>query len=190
MIALALVVAGASLLVGLVVAVVLRAAPTVWLQLAGLAILSVCLPLAAVLLSGWVMFHMGADVKILAVASGSASAAAGAALVLARSITRSIRRVSNASQQLAAGDLRVRAPAAGAAELAQLAASFNAMAGSIEELFDARREVVAWASHDLRTPLTSMQAMLEAIEDGLVEPQHYLPTLHEQVRTQARLRWN
>ena len=46
MIALALVVAGASLLVGLVVALVLRAAPTVWIQLAGLAILSVCLPLA------------------------------------------------------------------------------------------------------------------------------------------------
>ena len=61
------------------------------------------------------------------------------------------------------------------------------MAASIEQLFDARRELVAWASHDLRTPLASMQAMIEAIEDGLVEPEHYLPTLREQVRTLSLL---
>jgi signal transduction histidine kinase len=40
---------------------------------------------------------------------------------------------------------------------------------------------VAWASHDLRTPLASMQAMLEALEDGLAEPERYLPALREQV---------
>ena len=183
MIGLALAVAAASLAVGLLVAFALRAAPTVWLQLVGLAFLSVCVPLAAVLLSGWVMFHMGADEKILAVAAGSASAAVVAGLVLARSIAHSIRRVGDSAQRLAAGDLGVRAPHGGAAEIEQLAVSFNAMAESIEEIFDARRELVAWASHDLRTPLASMQAMLEAIEDGLVEPEHYLPTLREQVRT-------
>ena len=182
MIGLALAVAGASLAVGLAAAFALRAAPTLWLQLVGLAFLSVSVPLAAVLLSGWVMFHMGADVKILAVAAGSASAAVGAGLVLAHSIARSLRRVSDSSQQLAAGDLSARAPAGGAAEIAQLAASFNSMAASVEQLFDARRELVAWASHDLRTPLAAMQAMLEAIEDGLVEPEHYLPTLRDEVR--------
>ena len=57
------------------------------------------------------------------------------------------------------------------------------MAASIEQLFDARRELVAWASHDLRTPLASMQAMIEAIEDGLATADDYLPTLREQVRT-------
>ena len=91
---LAFAVAGASLVAGVAVAYLLRAAPTVRLQLAGLAVLSVCLPLAAVLTSGWVMFHMGADRKILAVAAGSATAAVIAALGLARSIARSIRRVS------------------------------------------------------------------------------------------------
>jgi signal transduction histidine kinase len=186
-IGLAFAVAGASLAVGLLAAYALRAAPTVWLQLAGLAFLSVCVPLTAVLLSGWVMFHMGADLKILTVAAGSATAAVGASLILARSITRSIRRVSASSRQLAAGDLAARAPTGGAAEIAQLATSFNAMAASIEQLFDARRELVAWASHDLRTPLASMQAMLEAIEDGLAEPEHYLPTLREQVRTLSML---
>ncbi|HUJ92564.1 MAG TPA: HAMP domain-containing sensor histidine kinase [Gaiellaceae bacterium] len=187
MIALALAVAAASLAAGLLVALALRAAPTVWLQVAGLAFLSVCVPLAAVLLSGWVMFHMGADVKILAVAAGSASAAVVAGLLLARTITQSIRRVGDSAQQLASGDLTARAPAGGAAEIAQLADSFNAMAASIEQIFDARRELVAWASHDLRTPLASMQAMLEAIEDGLVEPEHYLPTLRGQVRTLSLL---
>ncbi|HEX3238242.1 MAG TPA: hypothetical protein VHQ99_07515, partial [Gaiellaceae bacterium] len=101
MIALALVVAAGSLASGLVLALLLRRAPTVSLQLAGLALIAVCVPLAAVLLSGWVMFHMGADVKILAVAAGSATAAVFAALVLARSITGSLRRVGRASQTLA-----------------------------------------------------------------------------------------
>jgi signal transduction histidine kinase len=187
MIELALVVAAVSLATGLVVALALQRAPTVWLQLAGLAVLSVSVPLAAVLTSGWVMFHMGADRKILAVAAGSAAAAVIAALGLARSITWSIRRVSNASAELAAGDLSARAPMGGAGEIAQLAEAFNTMASSVEQLFDARRELVAWASHDLRTPLASMQAMIEALEDGLAEPADYLPTLRAQVRTLSML---
>src|SRR5262249_28027902 len=60
---LAIVAAGVSLAIGLVVAYILRAAPTVWLQLAGLALVSVCVPIAVVTTSGWVMFHMGADTK-------------------------------------------------------------------------------------------------------------------------------
>ncbi|HJQ73650.1 MAG TPA: HAMP domain-containing protein, partial [Gaiellaceae bacterium] len=155
---LALVVAAGSLASGLVLAFLLRRAPTVWIQLAGLALIAVCVPLAAVLLSGWVMFHMGADVKILAVAAGSATAAVVAALVLARSIAASLRRVGDASHSLAAGELSARAPVGGAREIAELAESFNAMAAGLEQLFDARRELVAWASHDLRAPIASMQA--------------------------------
>jgi signal transduction histidine kinase len=187
MIELALVVAGGSLVSGLVLAFLLRRAPTVSAQLAGLALIAVCVPLAAVLLSGWVMFHMGADVKILAVAAGSATAAVFAALVLARSISTSLRRVGAASHALAGGELSARAPAGGAREIAELSASFNAMAEGLERLFDARRELVAWASHDLRAPIASLQAMLEAIEDGLVSAEDYLPTLREQVRTLSML---
>jgi signal transduction histidine kinase len=186
-IALALVVAAGSLAAGLVLAYLLRRAPTVGVQLAGLALLAVCVPLGAVLLSGWVMFHMGADLKILAVAAGSATAAVVAALLLARSITTSLRRVGDASHVLAAGELSVRAPVEGAREIAGLAISFNAMAAGLEQLFDARRELVAWASHDLRAPIASMQAMLEAIEDGLASPDDYLPTLREQVQTLSTL---
>jgi signal transduction histidine kinase len=184
---LALAVAFGSLVAGLAFALVLRRTPSVTVQLAGLALVSVCVPLTAVLLSGWVMFHMGADRKILAVAVGSATAALIAALVLARSIGGSLRRVGAASVALAAGDLSARAPEAGPAEIAELASSFNAMAANLEELFDARRELVAWASHDLRAPIASLQAMLEAIEDGLALPDDYLPSLREQVRTLSML---
>jgi signal transduction histidine kinase len=186
-IGLAAVVAVATLAVGVMGALALRLLPTVRLQLTGLALLAVALPLAAVFLSGWAMFHMGDDVKILAVAAASASVALGGALLLARSIGGAVDRLRSASRALAAGDLKARAPEEGPAELAELAASFNTMAADLSRLFDARRELVAWASHDLRTPIASLQAMIEAIEDGLAEPEHYLPALRQQVRTLAVL---
>ena len=178
----AAVVALITLGVGFVLALGLRALPTVRLQLMGLAALAVCLPLAVVLLSGWVMFHMGDDVKILAVLAASATVAMIGGLFLARSIAGSIDSVRDAAVALSHGDLTVRAPESGPNEVADMAESFNQMAANIEELFDARRELVAWASHDLRTPLANMQAMLEALEDGLAEPGDYLPALGDQVR--------
>jgi signal transduction histidine kinase len=165
----------------------LRLLPTVRLQLAGFAFLAVLLPLVAVLLSGWVMFHMGDDVKILGVASASAAAAVGAALVLGTSIVQRIDRLRRTSAALAAGDLTVRAPDSGPRELAQLGRTFNEMAGSLEELFEARRELVAAASHDLRTPVASITAMLEAIEDELATPEEYLPDLRDQTRRLSAL---
>ena len=187
MIELAVLVAVATLAVGLAVTLGLSFLPTVRLQLVGLAFLAVVLPLAAVLVSGWVMFHMGDDVKILAVAAASASAAVIAALVLARSISRGLERLRDSSAALSAGDLGERAPESGPAELTELARSFNAMAGNLEQLFEARRELVAWASHDLRTPIAALQAMLEAVEDGIAGPERYLPAMREQVQSLARL---
>jgi signal transduction histidine kinase len=183
---LALTVGFGSLAAALAIGLLLRRA-RVSVQLIGLALVSSCVPLLAVLLSGWVMFHMGADTKILVVASGAATAAVIAALLLARSISQALGQVSSASRELAAGDLGARAPTGGAPEIAALAESFNAMAASLEQLFDARRELVAWASHDLRAPIASLQAMLEAIEDGLASADDYLPTLRQQVRTLSLL---
>ena len=187
MIELAVTVALSSLATALLVALALRFAPTLWLQLAGLAVVSVVVPLTAVLLSGWVMFHMGADLKVLAVATGAATAAAGAGLLVARQISGAIGHVSDSAGRLAAGDLATRATTRGPAELSQLALSFNTMAAGLEQIFDARRELVAWASHDLRTPIASMQAMLEAVEDGLADPRDYVPVMHAQVRRLSSL---
>ncbi|MDX6503004.1 MAG: hypothetical protein QOE29_129 [Gaiellaceae bacterium] len=184
---LALVVVAATLGAGLVAAFALRLLPTLRLQLAGLALVAVTLPLGAVLLSGLVMFHMGDDVKILEVASVAALAAIVAAALVGASIVRRIERLQDTSARIAAGDLAARAPEDGPQELRELGAAFNAMAGNVEQLFDARRQLVAWASHDLRTPIASMRAILEAIEDGLATTEEYLPALGEQTDRLAAL---
>jgi signal transduction histidine kinase len=184
---LAVVVGLATLAAGLLGAAALRRLPAVRAQLAAFGLLAVLLPLAAVLLSGWVMFHMGADVKILAVAVGSATAAIVAGLLVASTIARPLRELGAAAASIAAGDLSTRASAAGSGELRTLATAFNTMAASVEQLFDARRELVSWASHDLRTPLASLRALIEAAEDGLIEPSEYLPTLREQATTLTAL---
>jgi signal transduction histidine kinase len=183
----ALLLALGTVAVGVAVAFLLRLLPTVRLQLVGLALLAVVLPLCGVLTSGWVMFHMHDDAKILAVSSAAALSAVVVALLLARWILRPLDTLRAASAQFASGDLEARAPEQGPEELAEMGAEFNSMAGSIQRLFDARRELVAWASHDLRTPLASMQAMLEAIDDGLAEPREYLPALLDQVAMLASL---
>jgi signal transduction histidine kinase len=177
----ALIVALATLAAGLVAGLALRRLPTLRLQVAALALLATLLPLAAVLLSGVVMFQSGHDLTILAVAVASSTAALGGAYAVSRSLSRRLQPLRGAATSFAAGDLEARAPEDAPRELAELAASFNAMAERIAELFDARTQLVAWASHDLRTPLASIQAMLEALEDGLAEPGRYLPALREQV---------
>ena len=79
MIGVAFAVAAFTLGVGLVATFGLTLLPTARLQLIAFALLAVLLPIWIVFFSGWAMFHMGDDVKILAVASAAASAAVGAA---------------------------------------------------------------------------------------------------------------
>jgi signal transduction histidine kinase len=145
-------------------------------------VLAVSLPLGAVLLSGWVMFHMHDDVKVLAVSTAAALSAVIGALLIARWIVRPIENLRDASRRLASGDLAARTVSpARPAELSELSASFNEMATSVEATFDARRQLVAWASHDLRTPVAAMKAMIEALSDGLAHPDEYLPVLGAQI---------
>jgi signal transduction histidine kinase len=178
----AIVVAAATLAAGLVAAAGLRQLPTIRVQLAALGLLAVALPLAAVLLSGVVMFDSEHDLTVLAVAAAASTVALVAALLLARSIARSLDPLRRAAVAVAEGDLGARVPETGPRELAEVSGAFNEMAAKLEELFDARTQLVAWASHDLRTPLAAIQAMLEALEDGLAEPERYLPALRDQVR--------
>jgi len=96
----ALTVSLSTLVAGIALTLALRLLPTVRLQLAGLALLAVGLPLAAVILGGLVMFHMHDDVKILAVAAASASTALAAALLLGAEIARRIRGLEAAAEEL------------------------------------------------------------------------------------------
>jgi methyl-accepting chemotaxis protein len=126
----ALIVAAATLGAGMVVALAIRRLPTVRLQLVGLALLGVLLPLAAVVLSGVVMFHSGHDLTILAVAAASSTAALLAALLLGRSIVRPLERLRATSTALAAGDLGARAEPGGAREVAEVGRSRRSRTGS------------------------------------------------------------
>src|SRR5439155_13352769 len=138
-------------------------------------------------LSGVAMFHMGADVVILAVAAASASIAVAIALVVTASISSPLGRLQRSVRRLAGGDFAARVPEEGPAEIVEVAAALNHMAARLEDAFDARRELVAWASHDLRTPLTALQSTVEAVEDGVVEPGHYLPAIRENIQALRRL---
>jgi signal transduction histidine kinase len=76
---------------------------------------------------------------------------------------------------MAGGDLTARVPGGGLGELGALERAFNAMARQLEEatrqraeLEHARRDLVAAVSHDLRTPLASLRALVEALDDGVV----------------------
>ena len=94
-----------------------------------------------------------------------------------RALDRAARSTacSDASARLAARRPRRRAPDGRRRRARRARRVVQRDGRQLEQLFDARRELVAWASHDLRTPLASMQAMLEAIEDGLATPEDYLP---------------
>jgi signal transduction histidine kinase len=87
---------------------------------------------------------------------------------LARSVTRPVRGLGQASGALARGRLDARAPAdTGPPELRRLAATFNDMAARLARLLSLQRDFVADASHQLRTPLTALRLRLENLEPTL-----------------------
>lgn len=96
-------------------------------------------------------------------------------LFVARTMTERISQLSSAAEHLAHGELDTRLTVQGNDELANLATTFNSMADGLQQaeaqrhlLEQARRTLLAGISHDLRTPLTSLQVMLEAIADEVV----------------------
>ncbi|MCB9431174.1 MAG: HAMP domain-containing protein [Ardenticatenaceae bacterium] len=97
-------------------------------------------------------------------------------IFVASTVTDELRQLAATAQTLADGDLGARVQVKGRDEIARLAQSFNMMAAQLqaterkrEELEQMRRNFIAWTSHDLRTPLTSIRAMVEALHDGVVD---------------------
>ena len=105
-------------------------------------------------------------------------------LFVSASVTDGLRQLANTAQQLAEGKLSARVAVSGSDEVAQVGLAFNEMARQLQEvdlqrteLENLRRDLIAWASHDLRTPLTSIRVRVEALNDGVLEDpeteQHY-----------------
>lgn len=95
---------------------------------------------------------------------------------LTAELTQRMQALGRAAGEIAAGRLETRVSVVGRDEMAALAHSFNEMASQLavadrkqRELEALRRDLIAWAGHDLRTPLASVQAILEALADGVVD---------------------
>jgi two-component system OmpR family sensor kinase len=88
------------------------------------------------------------------------------AVLLARSIYVPIRRVTNAAEEIARGNYEQQVPVAGPKEVKGLATSFNQMAKQVKRSQQMLRDFVADASHELRSPLTSIKGFAQAIVDG------------------------
>ncbi len=117
---------------------------------------------------------------------------------LASTLTGRIGDLDQAARQIERGDLGARVPVRGKDELAALSETFNAMAARLEaaesrqkELDALRRDLVAWAGHDLQTPLASVRAIVEALADGMVEDeetrQRYLRTAQRDIQNLSDL---
>ncbi len=88
------------------------------------------------------------------------------AFLLSGSVATPLRRVSRAAEAIARGESGVRAPVSGPAEVQGLARAFNVMAEQVEAARQAQRDFVANVSHELKTPLTSIQGFSQALLDG------------------------
>ncbi|CAN5577629.1 HAMP domain-containing sensor histidine kinase [soil metagenome] len=152
------------------------------------AILSVAVGMTAV---AQAMYVSGHDLTVTFwVAGVSAVVSIAVALVLGRAFTRNSARLRSMTRALGEGERLDAAPAsAGTAELTGLADELARTSRKLAEARDevatldaSRRELVAWISHDLRTPLAGLRAMAEALEDDLADdPQRF----HRQMRSQV-----
>src|SRR5436309_6450886 len=111
-----------------------------------------------------------AEVPLPLVGLVAGAAALGMVQILARGMTSPLREMVAATRAMARGDYSRRVRATSADEVGELARAFNAMASDLAEVDRMRRDLVANASHELRTPIAALQATLENLVDGVVQP--------------------
>jgi signal transduction histidine kinase len=117
---------------------------------------------------------------------------------IAGSVTSGLDRLAQGARALAAGDYGVRVASSSRDEVGDLTTAFNLMAEQLEsaeelraEVERERRDLIMAVSHDLRTPLASLQAMVEALNDGVVggreETERYHQTMLQELQRLSTL---
>ena len=154
---------------------------TLRVALAIVSALGPVIALANVAFTARLMFISPHDLVLLTLLIGFAlTPGIAVASLIGSRIAATIASLSDGAAQMARGDLSTRVHGEGIAELGALAASFNGMAAQLEEAASeraeidrTRRDLIAAVSHDLRTPLASLRALAEALNDGVVDdPEH------------------
>ena len=161
--------------------------------------LSSLLTFLSVWLTARLMFVNAHDLllaTILLLFTGGIAMALG--YFFSQSLMERIDALRMAARLVRAGDLSTRVEVSGQDEMAELAHSFNSMIEQLEiaadqrrELDALRRDLFAWLGHDLQTPLASIQALVEALADGVVEDaevrQRYLRTAQRDIQALSGL---
>ena len=101
--------------------------------------------------------------------------AALAGYLMARALTARIKRLEQAARKVAGGDFSNPIHADSDDELGQLATAFNDMQRQLAQLDTARKQFIASASHELRTPIFSLGGFLELLEDEELDEETRAP---------------
>ncbi|WP_369234494.1 sensor histidine kinase [Streptomyces sp. R21] len=159
-------------------------------SLAVVAVVAVTAMLAGTLAVAWAMFLSPHDLKVVTtVVAMAAVVSLVTALLLGRWVVARSRELTLAARSFGDGGAFAAPHGAATAELAALGRELQTTSAKLAESRDreraletSRRELVAWISHDLRTPLAGLRAMSEALEDGVAaDPDRYL----RQIRTEV-----
>src|SRR5262249_26168006 len=85
---------------------------------------------------------------------------------ISRTIVKPLQAVARAATDAAQGTYSLKAPISGPKEVRAVAEAFNYMAAQVQATQQAQQDFLANVSHDLKTPLTSIQGYSQAIMDG------------------------
>ena len=112
----------------------------------------------------------------------------GLGFVFARGLVDPINRMTRTAKAIKEGDLSARTRLSGEDEVSRLGETFDAMAEAIEKDRRMERRLTTDVAHELRTPLMAIQATIEAIIDGVFEPdEERLGTIDAEVQRLSRL---
>jgi two-component system, OmpR family, sensor kinase len=117
-------------------------------------------------------------------------AALAAGWLAARAHAKRLGRLEAAAQKVAEGDFSTPIPDEGLDEVGQLASTFNEMQQRLARLDSARREFIANASHELRTPIFSLGGFVELLDEEEPDPAvraEFVRTMREQVARLTKL---